>query len=131
MQLVEGHYYNCDVLSLFELGSLHHDYYLLNMRLPIDENDPGNKDLGQVKDAWLVVSIGLSETLHKLHICFTHYGTTVIYYEWRSCFRRLWWFIGNLRDSGTLLYFLSNLSTVVTVADFVEVEQVLFSKLGV
>lgn len=55
MQLVEGHYYNCDVLSLFELGSLHHDYYLLNMRLPIDENDPGNKDLGQVKDAWLVL----------------------------------------------------------------------------
>ena len=30
----DGYYYNCSTITLFELGSLHHDYYLLNLRLP-------------------------------------------------------------------------------------------------
>ena len=29
---IEGYYYNCSILPLFDLGSLHHDYYLLNLR---------------------------------------------------------------------------------------------------
>ena len=27
-----GYYYNCSIMPLFELGSLHHDYYLVNLR---------------------------------------------------------------------------------------------------
>ncbi|XP_064476876.1 protein wntless-like [Ornithodoros turicata] len=54
-QRIEGYAYNCDVLSLFELGSLHHDYYLLNLRMPISNTSAWNRDLGQVKDAWLVL----------------------------------------------------------------------------
>lgn len=52
---IEGYAYKCDVLSLFELGSLHHDYYLLNLRMPVDESHAWNRDLGRVKDAWLVL----------------------------------------------------------------------------
>uniref|UniRef100_A0A0B7A378 Protein wntless n=1 Tax=Arion vulgaris TaxID=1028688 RepID=A0A0B7A378_9EUPU len=31
----EGHIYNCELLPLFELGSVHYDYYLINIRLPV------------------------------------------------------------------------------------------------
>lgn len=30
----EGHTYHCGLIPLFELGSLHHDFYLLNIRIP-------------------------------------------------------------------------------------------------
>lgn len=41
-------------MPLFELGSLYHDYYLLNIRLPSDTNK--NQGLGHVVDLWLTVS---------------------------------------------------------------------------
>ncbi|KAF6216157.1 hypothetical protein GE061_000496 [Apolygus lucorum] len=43
--------YNCSIVPLFELGSLHHDYYLLNIRLPVDKGR--NAKLGHVADIWL------------------------------------------------------------------------------
>ena len=48
-------------MPLFELGSLHHDYYLLNVRLPVDSKDeprpqPINVGLGKVVDVWVAVS---------------------------------------------------------------------------
>lgn len=43
----EGYSYHCSPVPLFELGSLHHDYYILNIRLPGGQK---NKDLHQVKD---------------------------------------------------------------------------------
>ncbi|XP_029839434.1 protein wntless isoform X1 [Ixodes scapularis] len=55
LQDTGGRVYNCDVLSLFELGSLHHDFYLLNLRLPIDGKSTANLGLGKVIDAWLVL----------------------------------------------------------------------------
>jgi len=39
----EGHNYHCGLIPIFELGSLHHDYYLLNLRLPVTENSTHNK----------------------------------------------------------------------------------------
>ena len=48
--------YNCSVVSLFELGSLFHDYYLLNIRLPSDPEKNINQDLGHITDLWLTVS---------------------------------------------------------------------------
>lgn len=49
----DGYLYNCSLLPLFELGALHHDYYLLNLRFPVIYEN--NRGLGPVADLWLVV----------------------------------------------------------------------------
>ncbi|CAB0016825.1 unnamed protein product [Nesidiocoris tenuis] len=50
-QKIDGYLYNCSIIPLFELGSLHHDFYLLNIRLPVNHGQ--NSDLGHVADMWL------------------------------------------------------------------------------
>lgn len=42
-------------MPLFELGSLHHNYYLINLKIPSDETYRINFGLGHLKDVWLVV----------------------------------------------------------------------------
>ena len=56
--------YNCSSVPMFELGSLHHDFYLLNIRLPVHtEKEPWgegtNDDLGRLADMWVVVSVSV------------------------------------------------------------------------
>ncbi|VVD00037.1 protein wntless [Leptidea sinapis] len=50
----EDYLYNCTAMPLFELGSLYHDYYLLNIRLPVDKPDM-NTHIGHVQDMWVTV----------------------------------------------------------------------------
>lgn len=50
----EGVHYHCSIIPLFELGSLHHDFYLLNIRLPVDAEKKTNQGLGHLEDMWLV-----------------------------------------------------------------------------
>lgn len=45
--------YSCETIPLFELGSLHHDYYLLNIRLPVDTNLKMNLNIGHMYDLQL------------------------------------------------------------------------------
>ncbi|XP_076353039.1 wnt ligand secretion mediator isoform X1 [Tachypleus tridentatus] len=54
---IEGYQYDCDLLPLFELGSLHHDFYLINLRLPVSESnkEPINEGIGQIEDINVVV----------------------------------------------------------------------------
>ncbi|XP_050528030.1 protein wntless [Daktulosphaira vitifoliae] len=52
---IEDHNYQCSIVPLFELGSLHHDYYLINIRIPVNEQKKLNVGLGHLKDLWLVV----------------------------------------------------------------------------
>ncbi|XP_060816966.1 protein wntless [Bombus pascuorum] len=49
---MEQYNYNCSVVPLFELGSLFHDYYLLNIRLPADTDRNINQGLGHITDLW-------------------------------------------------------------------------------
>lgn len=47
----------CDLLAFFELGSCHYDFYLVNVRLPIDEQKDKNMRLSKINDLHMVVSI--------------------------------------------------------------------------
>ncbi|XP_072048825.1 protein wntless homolog [Amphiura filiformis] len=51
-----GYQYDCDPVPLFELGSVHHSHYLLNIRLPVvDENNVQiNTDIGALTDMHIV-----------------------------------------------------------------------------
>jgi len=54
-----GYYYNCSTIPLFDLGSLHHDYYLVNLRLPSVYDYDGhqisiNSELGKLVDVWMI-----------------------------------------------------------------------------
>ncbi|XP_053694928.1 protein wntless [Sabethes cyaneus] len=53
--VTDEYLYNCDAIPLFELGSLHHDYYLLNIRLPVDSDMEMNIDIGHIQDLHLSV----------------------------------------------------------------------------
>ncbi|ENN71131.1 protein wntless [Dendroctonus ponderosae] len=48
-----GYPYSCTMVPLFELGSLYHDYYLLNLRIIYDERLNLNTHLGKVDDIYL------------------------------------------------------------------------------
>ena len=52
----EEDYYpmDCDVLHFFELGSCHYDFYLVNIRLPVD--GVKNQNIGKITDLELWVS---------------------------------------------------------------------------
>ena len=54
-----GYYYNCSTIPLFDLGSLHHDYYLVNLRIPGAVDFDGhslidNDKLGKLIDLWMI-----------------------------------------------------------------------------
>ncbi|GIY49618.1 protein wntless [Caerostris extrusa] len=53
----DGYHYDCDVLPLFELGSIHYDFYLINIRVPIDFSGktPLNEGIGHIDDMWVVL----------------------------------------------------------------------------
>ena len=52
----EGRYYECDLLPFMEVGSVSHKYYLLNIRLPVNDRKKINVGIGEIKDIRLVVS---------------------------------------------------------------------------
>ncbi|KAL4225332.1 hypothetical protein ACF0H5_016020 [Mactra antiquata] len=49
-----GYAYNCDLLSFFELGSLHYDYYLINIKVPVEPYKGINAGIGNLRDITLV-----------------------------------------------------------------------------
>lgn len=53
--MTDEYLYSCSTIPLFELGSLHHDYYLLNIRLPVDTERKMNLNTGNIRDLHLTV----------------------------------------------------------------------------
>ena len=51
----EGRFYHCDPIPFMELGSVAHKYFLINIRLPV--NDTVNVGIGEIKDIHIVVSL--------------------------------------------------------------------------
>ena len=51
----EGSFYQCDPIPLMELGTVAHKYFLINLRLPV--NDTINVGIGEIKDIHMVVSL--------------------------------------------------------------------------
>lgn len=47
--------YQCDTIPVFEMGSLHHDFYLLNVRIPVDSDKKMNLDIGFITDLHMAV----------------------------------------------------------------------------
>ncbi|XP_029285876.1 protein wntless homolog isoform X2 [Cottoperca gobio] len=48
----EGRFYHCDPMPFMELGSVAHKYFLINLRLPV--NDTVNVGIGEIKDIHIV-----------------------------------------------------------------------------
>lgn len=82
----EKYHYNCSIIPLFELGSLHHDFYLLNVRLPVDHNKHMNEKLGQIEDMWLVVinqTGGFTKVWMALKTVFFPFIVGIMIWFWR------------------------------------------------
>lgn len=92
---IEGYHYNCSILPLFDLGSLHHDYYLLNIRVPTQYLDSErqvheiNEALGKLVDIWLV-AINQNGGFTKVWVSLKTIFFPIILLE-------LWWFWGRIR----------------------------------
>ncbi|KAK3596751.1 hypothetical protein CHS0354_038748 [Potamilus streckersoni] len=53
-KMVIGNQYNCSLLAFFELGSLHYDYYLINVRVPVEPYKGINMEIGSLMDIWVI-----------------------------------------------------------------------------
>ncbi|CAI5776967.1 protein wntless homolog [Podarcis raffonei] len=50
----EGKFYDCEVLPFMEIGTVAHKFYLINIRLPVNERERINVGIGEIKDISLV-----------------------------------------------------------------------------
>lgn len=82
----EGYPYNCSSIPLFELGSLYHDYYLLNLRLPIDTELQMNPHADHIADVWLAAinqNGGFTKIWVALKTIFFPFVIGVMIWYWR------------------------------------------------
>ncbi|XP_074642923.1 protein wntless-like isoform X2 [Tubulanus polymorphus] len=86
---IAGYYYNCSLLSLFELGSCHHDYYLVNIRLPTWDflrKTPQNDHIGKLVDLHLITihqNGGFTKVWFSLKTTLFPILLTVLIWFWR------------------------------------------------
>ena len=76
----DGYYYNCSIMPLFELGSLHHDYYLVNLRIPSAFDYEGHSvnvdsKIGRLVDLWLV-------GIHQVFWSLSQFSTGLFCHNW-------------------------------------------------
>ncbi|KAF5288100.1 hypothetical protein FQA39_LY15525 [Lamprigera yunnana] len=77
--------YSCSTIPLFELGSLHHDYYLLNFRLPVDDKGM-NTNVGVIADIYVNIihmNGGFTKVLLSLKTVFFPILIAIIVWFWK------------------------------------------------
>ncbi|XP_077283852.1 wnt ligand secretion mediator [Arctopsyche grandis] len=78
--------YNCTAIPLFELGSLHHDFYLLNIRLPVNSQNEANVHIGHLNDVWLIAinqNGGFTKVWLSLKTIFFPFIIAIMVWFWR------------------------------------------------
>ncbi|XP_020707803.2 protein wntless isoform X1 [Athalia rosae] len=107
---MEEYTYNCSVVPLFELGSLFHDYYLLNVRLPADTDKNINQGLGHITDLWLT-AINQNGGFTKVWV-----GLKTIYFPLIVCVLAWYWRRVHMlsRSPALLEYMLLSLGSALT-----------------
>ncbi|KAK6178724.1 hypothetical protein SNE40_011241 [Patella caerulea] len=81
-----GEQYKCDLVSFFELGSVHYDYYLINLRLPVYPQKPTNQGLGTIKDIWIITIFqngGFTKVWFALKTTMFPVVLTILVWFWR------------------------------------------------
>lgn len=82
---LDGYTYLCSTVPLFELGNLHYDHYLLNMRLPYDGKTK-NVNVGRINDVYLHIifmSGGFTKVWIGLKTFFFPILLTTMIWFWR------------------------------------------------
>lgn len=79
----EVRHYECDLIPMFELGSVHHRDYLINLRIPSD----ANPNLGMLYDAWIYIihqNGGFTFVWFSLKtILFPILSTALVWFVWK------------------------------------------------
>lgn len=82
---MDGYAYTCGFVPLFELGSLYHDYYLLNLRLPYDGISK-NVNVGHIDDIYALIicmSGGFTKIWVSLKTVFFPVIVSIMVWFWR------------------------------------------------
>ncbi|XP_069835522.1 protein wntless homolog B-like isoform X2 [Dendropsophus ebraccatus] len=82
----QGRYYDCDVLPLIELGNVEHKYYLVNIRLPVNERQKMNVGVGEINDLHLVTIFqngGFTKVWFALKTFLTPIILIIMIWYWR------------------------------------------------
>uniref|UniRef100_A0A672Z7X1 Protein wntless homolog n=1 Tax=Sphaeramia orbicularis TaxID=375764 RepID=A0A672Z7X1_9TELE len=82
----EGRYYECDLLPFMEVGSIAHKYYLLNIRLPVNERKKVNVGIGEIKDIRLVgihQNVGFTKVWFAMKTFLTPSILIIMIWYWR------------------------------------------------
>lgn len=82
---LDGYAYTCSFVPLFELGSLYHDYYLLNLRLPYDGKTK-NVNVGHIDDIYALIicmSGGFTKIWVSLKTIFFPIILAIMYWFWK------------------------------------------------
>ncbi|KAM7012161.1 protein wntless homolog [Tautogolabrus adspersus] len=80
----EGRFYQCDPVPFMELGSVAHKYFLINLRLPV--NDTVNVGIGDIKDVHVVgihQNGGFTKVWISMKTVFTPWISVETVWYWR------------------------------------------------
>lgn len=83
----KNYLYNCSLIPLFQLGSLYHDFYLLNIRIVVDQGLRLNYDL--IHDLWLIAinqNGGFTKVWLVVKFTFLLFIVAIMLWSWNRIF---------------------------------------------